>query len=183
MSLFNKAVSEPLEHFIFSFSNSVVFWNAHAIFYWGTVIPVLQRDLCRPFVLLSVWQFNCKQKHMPRWLTYRWLQIFLKWAFPSQCVRVGHPLPREAFTSSLLCTSFSHCLNAGTADLQPSYIRTVAPHFSLRFTFLTLFYISLGKATVPVRINIIISLGRRVFLEGCFFFFPFGGLSVPRLLS
>ena len=44
-------------------------------------------------------------------------------------------------------------------------------HFSLRFTFLTLFYISLGKATVPVRINIIISLGRRVFLEGCFFFF------------
>lgn len=171
MSLFNKAVNEPLEHFIFSFSNSVVFWNAHAIFYWGTVIPVLQRDLCKPFVLLSVWQFNCKQKHMPRWLTCRWLQIFLKWAFPSQCVRLGHPLPREAFTSSLLCTSFSHCLNAGTADLQPSYIRTVAPHFSLRFTFLTLFYISLGKATVPVRINIIISLGRRVFLEGWFFFF------------
>ena len=62
----------------------------------------------------------------------------------------------------------------------------MAPHFSLRFTFLTLFYISLGKATVPVRINIIISLGRRVFLEGFFFFFfffPFGGLSVPRLLS
>lgn len=93
-----------------------------------------------------------------------WNELFLL------SVRLSHPLPREAFTSALLCTSLSHCLNAGTADRGT--------------TFLIPFYISLGRATVPVRINIIISLGWVVFWRVfCFFVFLWRSVcSLPHFL-
>lgn len=141
MSLSNKPLDEPRNSFfILKFWSFYGTFECFCHFYWGALTAFLLRHLATSCLFCYLFD-SSTAKSQRYWLTSD-LQIFKNEVFlltvHDKSLRKSfcHLHLRQAFTSTLWYMSLSHSLNMSTVYPQPSYFRTVVPHFKFGFTFL-----------------------------------------------